>query len=161
MAIVKANFYTQDLNQLQPKRLRGEYLDWGLNAEVMEGQVDSSVTDTLYPGDRVKIVSSSTGKIKIAPTAAGEAGYGYILYNTKKLEFKAGDIVSILRDGGVISAVTEAAIDAGTVVYFQESDGSVVGTANTNNPMGIALAKVAATTGGTLIPVEVVKEPLA
>ena len=36
MAIVKTDFYAQSLNQFMPDRVRGELLDWGLNAWVLD-----------------------------------------------------------------------------------------------------------------------------
>lgn len=161
MAIVKANFYAQTLNQFAPHRLRGEYLDWGLNAQVMEVQIDDSVATEVYPGDALKIVVTSTGKLKVAPVAAGDAAYGYAIYNAKKSTFKAGDIISVLRDGGVMAQVTEEEIAAGTTVYFNPTDGSITATADDNVFAGIALAAVAAVEGGTLIPVEIIRTPIA
>lgn len=161
MAIVKTDFYTQQLNQFAPHRLRGEYCDWGLNAQVMEVEIDESQTDPLYAGDKVAIVATSTGKLKVKAAGSGDAGYGYILYNAKKEKLVAGDIVSVLRDGGAIYEVTDEAIAAGTVVYYDPADGGVTATA-TGKPMGIALNTIAtAVETGTLIVVEVVKEPLA
>jgi len=159
MAIVKTDFYTQDLNQFAPKRLRGELMDWGLNAEVMEVQVDVSETGTVYAGDKVMIVGTSSGKLKVALAGDGDAGYGYAIYNPKKGSWKAGDKLSILRDGGVLNCVTEDAISAGAVVYYDPTDGSVT-TTETDAVIGIALAAVSATTGGILIPVEIVKESI-
>lgn len=154
MAITKANFYQHSLNQFVPNRVRGEYLDWGLNALVLEAQIDASETGTLYAGDPVKIKSTSTGKLKVVAGATTDAFVGYILYNPKHETVKAGDIVSILIDGGVISEVTEDAVSAGATLYYKDSDGSVTTTQPTNAvAMGIALSAVSATSGGTLIPV--------
>lgn len=159
MAIVKANFYTQSLNQFAPHRLRGEYLDWGLNAEVIEVMIDESQATPVYPGDALTIVATSTGKLKVKAAAAGETVFGFALYNPKHMTWKAGDILSCLRDGGVIMAVTEAAIQAGVAVKYDPTDGSV-GVANAGEGNGIAMAAVAATAGGTLIPVLVQKPAL-
>lgn len=161
MAIDKTKFYFQSLNQFAPNRVRGEELDWGLNAQVVEVEADASVATPIWPGDAVKIVATSTGKLKVAAAEAGDAVYGYALYNPKKQNYAAHDKFSVLRDGGAISEVTEEAIDAGTTVYFKVEDGSVTTTAAGNILLGIALAKVPAVAEGTLIPVEVVKAPLA
>lgn len=156
MAIEKTNFYTQDLNQFAPHRLRGEYLDWGLNAEVIEVKIDESQADPIFPGDAVAIVATSTGKLKVKAAAAGDTVFGFALYNPKYATWKKGDIISVLRDGGVIAAVTEAAINAGDYVKYSAADGSVVkGSADDNN--GIAMAAVTATEGGVLIPVLIEK----
>lgn len=161
MAIVKTNFYAQSLNQFAPNRLRGEYLDWGLNAQVMEVEIDAS-SAPIYAGDKVTIVATSKGKLKVKAAAGADKAYGYALYNSKHSVFNPGDIISVLRDGGVISAVTDEEISAGDVVYYDPADGGVTKTKGTlSGPMGIALAAVAAAENGVLIPVEVVKEPLA
>ena len=152
MAITKSDFYAQSLNQFAPHRLRGEYLDWGLNAWVLEAQIDATQATALMAGDLVKDYPDSTGKLKVVAGSSADKAVGYILYNAKREEFKAGDICSILFRGGVIAAVTEEAIDAGEIVYYKDADGSVTTTAS-GNRMGFAMAKTEATTGGTLIPV--------
>jgi len=159
MAIEKTNFYTQNLNQFAPHRLRGEYLDWGLNAEVIEVMIDKSQADPIYPGDALAIVPTSTGKLKVKAAAAGDTIFGFALFNPKYATWKAGDILSCLRDGGVISEVTEAAIAAGAAVKYDPTDGSIVAAA-AGEGNGIAMANVAATAGGTLIPVLIQKPAL-
>lgn len=154
MAIVKTNFYAQELNQLAPKRVRGELLDWGLNSLQLEVQIDASETGTLYAGDLVKIAATSTGKPKFVAGSASDAAVGYILFNAKKEAFKAGDRVTILVREGVLNCVTEEAIDAGDIVYYKDADGSVTKTKPSGaQRMGMAMAAVSATTGGTFIPV--------
>lgn len=160
MAIVKTNFYTQDLNQFAPHRVRGEYLDWGLNAEVIEVMVDESQDSPIFPGDAVKIVATSTGKVKVAAAAAGDVIFGFALFNPKHASFSAGQIFSCLRDGGVTSMVTEAAVSAGAAVSYAAADGSVAPAAAGTTPCGIALAAVAATVGGVIVPVLVQKPAL-
>lgn len=160
MAIVKANFYAQSLNQFAPHRLRGEYLDWGLNAEVIEVMIDESQATPIYPGDALTIVATSTGKLKVKAAAAGDVIFGFALFNPKYMTWKAGDILSCLRDGGVIMAVTEAAVAAGAAVSYDATDGSVATVAGGAAACGIAMAAVAATEGGTLIPVLVQKPAL-
>lgn len=152
MAITKSDFYAQSLNQFAPKRLRGELLDWGLNAWVLEVQIDASQATSLYAGDLVKVYPDSTGKLKVVAGASTDKCVGYILYNAKREEFKAGDICSILIRGGIINAVTEEEINAGAEVYYKDADGSVSATAS-GNRMGFAMAKTEATVGGTFIPV--------
>ncbi len=154
MAIVKTDFYTQSLNQFAPKRLRGELLDWGLNAMVMDVQIDASETGTLYAGDPVAIAPTSTGKLKVVAAAQDVKPFGFIIFNAKHETFKAGDVISILCKDGVMSCVTEEAINAGVDVYMNTTDGSITATQPTGaSVIGKTGAKVAATTGGTLIPV--------
>lgn len=161
MAIVKTNFYTQDLNQFAPHRLRGEYLDWGLNAEVIEVKIDASQGDTpVYAGDALTIVATSTGKLKVKAAGAGDPIFGFALFNPKHTSYKPGDIVSCLCDGGVVSMVTEATVKAGATVAYAAADGSVATVAQGGSPIGIAMAAVTATEGGTLIPVLVQKPAL-
>ena len=131
MAIVKANFYKQDLNQFAPHRVRGELLDWGMSGLQMEVKIDASETETLYAGDLVKILATSTGKPKFVKGSATDKCVGYILYNPKKEAIKAGDIV-----------------------YYNDEDGSVTKTQPSGaQRMGFAVAATAATEGGTFIPV--------
>lgn len=155
MAIVKADFYKHELNQFLPNRVRGEYLDWGLNALVMEGKIDASVEGVLYAGDPVKIAPTSTGKLKVVPADATDKFVGFILYNPKHETAKAGDIVSVLIKDGAISCVTEEAIDAGTIVYYDATDGSITATApaNAQSRVGVTLEKTSAVEGGSLVAV--------
>jgi hypothetical protein len=160
MAIVKTDFYAQDLNMFAPKHLRGELASWSMNAQTVEVEIDASQETPIYAGDKVAIVATSKGKLKVKAAAEGDKGYGFVLYNPKKVEWKAGDIVTVLRDGGVILAVTEKAIAAGEEVYYDPTDGSVTNVAN-GEVIGIAMEAVSATTGGVLIAVEIMKAPLA
>lgn len=152
MAITKSDFYAQSLNQFAPKRLRGELLDWGLNAWVLEVQIDASQATPLLAGDLVKVYPESTGKLKVVTGTSADKCVGVILYNPKRESFVAGDICSILIRGGVVSEVTEEEINAGAEVYYKDADGSVTATAG-GNRLGFAMAKTEATVGGTLIPV--------
>lgn len=160
MAFDKTSFYAHSLNQFAPNRIRGEYLDWGLNAQVMEVEIDSTQATALYAGDPVAIVSTSTGKLKVKAAAAADHVYGYILYNPKHETYKAGDIVSVLRDGGVISEATTEAINAGAVVYMKPATGEITTTSTSNIKVGIALEKSSASTDGTLIAVEVIRQAI-
>lgn len=154
MSIVKANFYAQELNQFAPKRVRGELLDWGLNSLQLEGQIDASETGTLYAGDLVKIAPTSKGKLKFVKGEATDRAVGYILWNARKHEIKAGDIVTVAIREAVLNCVTEEAVSAGDVVYYKDADGSITTTQPSGaQRMGIALEAVEATTGGTFIPV--------
>lgn len=154
MSITKTNFYSQSLNAFAPNRVRGELLDWGLNAMQMEVEIDSTVTDKLYAGDAVKIVSTSTGKLKVVPITQADAAFGFILFNPRKEAYVAGDIVTILVKDGILNCVTEDAINAGVAVYFDVADGSVTSTQPTNAVViGKTMEKVAATTGGAFVKV--------
>lgn len=155
MAIVKANFYKHSLNQFVPNRVRGEYLDWGLNALVMEAKIDESQATPLYAGDPVKIAATSTGKLKVVAADATDKFVGFILYNPKHETAQAGDIVSVIIKDGVISCVTEEAIDAGTIVYYDATDGSVTATppASAQSRVGVTLEKTSAVEGGALVAV--------
>ena len=160
MAFDKTTFYAHSLNQFAPNRIRGEYLDWGLNAHVMEVEIDSTQATALYAGDPVAIVATSTGKLKVKAAAAADRVYGYILYNPKHETYKAGDIVSVLCDGGVISEATTEAINAGAVVYMIPATGEITTTSTNNIKMGISLQKTSASTDGTLIAVEVIRQAI-
>lgn len=154
MSITKTNFYSQELNAFTPSRVRGELLDWGLSSLQMEVEIDSTVTGSLYAGDAVKIVSTSTGKLKVVPITQADAAFGFILFNPKKSAFVAGDIVTILIKDGILNCVTEDAINAGVVVYFDVADGSVTSTQPTNAvAIGKTMEKVAATAGGAFVKV--------
>lgn len=154
MAITKTDFYNQDLNQFAPGRVRGEYLDWGLNALVLDVQIDASEDSTLYPGDIVNIAPTSTGKLKVVEGANTTAPQAVILFNPKKTSYVAGDFCTVLLSGGVVNEVTADAVNAGDPLYYNTTDGSVTKT----NPgsaiqLGIAMAAVTANASGTLIPV--------
>lgn len=154
MAIVKSNFYAQELNQFAPNRVRGELLDWGLNSLQMEVAIDASESADLRAGDIVKIAPTSTGKLKVVAADGTEAVKGMIIFNAKKEVLKAGDMITIAMRDAVMNCVTEEAINAGDEVYYKAADGSITKTKATNAVrLGIAMAKVPATSGGIFIPV--------
>ena len=154
MSITKTNFYSQELNALVPHRVRGELLDWGLSSLQMEVEIDSTVVGSVYAGDAVKIVSTSTGKLKVVPITQADAAFGFVLFNPKKNAYVAGDIVTILLKDGILNCVTEDAINAGVTVYFNVSDGSVTSTQPTNAiAIGKTVEKVSAVSGGGFVKV--------
>lgn len=154
MSITKTNFYSQELNAFVPHRVRGELMDWGLNAMQMEVEIDASETGKVYAGDAVKIVSTSTGKLKVVPIAQADAAFGFVLFNPKKEAYVAGDICTILVKDGVLNCVTEDAINAGVTVYFKVADGSITSTQPTNAiAIGKTMEKVSAVSGGGFVKV--------
>ena len=154
MSITKTNFYSQELNAFVPHRVRGELMDWGLNAMQMEVEIDSTVTGSVYAGDAVKIVSTSTGKLKVVPITQTDAAFGFVLFNPKKESYVAGDICTILVKDGVLNCVTEDAINAGVTVYFDVADGSITSTQPTNAiAIGKTMEKVSAVSGGAFVKV--------
>lgn len=154
MSITKTNFYSQELNAFVPHRVRGELMDWGLNAMQMEVEIDSTVTGSVYAGDAVKIVSTSTGKLKVVPITQADAAFGFVLFNPKKESYVAGDICTILVKDGVLNCVTEDAINAGVTVYFDVADGSITSTQPTNAiAIGKTMEKVSAVSGGAFVKV--------
>lgn len=157
MAFDKTTFYAHSLNQFAPNRIRGEYLDWGLNAQVMEVEIASTQATALYAGDPVSIVTTSTGKPKVVAATASTRVYGVILYNPKHETYKAGDIVSILCDGGHVMEATTEAINAGAVVYIKPATGEITATSTNNIKLGIAMEKTSATTDGSLFAVEIIR----
>lgn len=157
MAFDKTTFYAHSLNQFAPNRIRGEYLDWGLNAQVMEVEIASTQATALYAGDPVSIVTTSTGKPKVVAATTSTRVYGVILYNPKHETYKAGDIVSILCDGGHVMEATTEAINAGAVVYIKPATGEITATSTNNIKLGIAMEKTSATTNGSLFAVEIIR----
>lgn len=154
MSITKTNFYSQELNAFVPHRVRGELMDWGLNAMQMEVEIDASETGKVYAGDAVKIVSTSTGKLKVVPITQADAAFGFVLFNPKKEAYVAGDICTILVKDGVLNCVTEDAINAGVTVYFKVADGSITSTQPTNAiAIGKTMEKVSAVSGGGFVKV--------
>ena len=154
MSITKTNFYSHELNAFTPNRVRGELMDWGLNAMQMEVEINSTVTGSVYAGDAVKIVSTSTGKLKVVPITQADAAFGFVLFNSKKTAYVAGDNCTFLVKYGVLNFVTEDAINAGVVVYFDVSDGSVTSTQPTNAiAIGKTMEKVSAVSGGGFVKV--------
>lgn len=155
MAFVKANFFQHSLNQFAPNRVRGDYKDWGLNAQVLEVQIDSTQATALLPGDPVSIVATSTGKLKVVAATASTPVLGYIIFNPKHKEYVAGDICSVLCDGGVMYCGTTETINAGATVYYKVADGSVTTTSTNNIKMGVMFEKSTSSTDGTLVAVEI------
>ena len=95
----------------------------------------------------------------VVAAGATDNVYGLVIYNSKREAWKAGDIVSVLRDGGAMTCVAAGeTISAGAKLYYLPADGSVSATGATGAlPFGIALANVVAPAAGALVMVEVVK----
>jgi predicted RecA/RadA family phage recombinase len=162
MAIVKTNFLSAELNQFAISTVRGQLADWGLNAQIMEVRIDDEEAGSIYAGDPVKLVSSPKGVITVKAAAKGDAVYGFMIWDTKRTKATAGQYIRVLRDGGVMQMITDEAITAGTAVYIDETDGGVSATGTgLGDPIGLAVEDSAANADGSLIRIEVVKQPLA
>lgn len=162
MAIVKTNFLSAEMNQFAISTVRGQLADWGLNAQIMEVRISDESVATIYPGDAVKLVSSPKGVITVDAADAGDAIYGFMIWDTKRTKATKGQYIRVLRDGGVMQMITDEALTAGDVVYADPADGGVSKTGTgLGDPIGLALEDTSAATDGALVRIEVMKQPLA
>ena len=160
MAVNKADFLKFDLNQFAPNETRGLYTSWGLSAQTVECELDSTQADPIYPGDAVSIVGTSTGKLKVVAATATTPIYGFVVWTadfTKHVKDGEARYVTVLRDGGVMKMIADEALNAGATLYYDPADGTVTGTKTGLAPIGICLRKVEVNANGQLVEVEVVK----
>lgn len=82
------------------------------STNVIAVQVDASVTSSIFPGQAVKIVASTTGGIpKVAPvTAKADQVIGFARFNQKDIQYVAGQNLEIAMWGTVIWCFATAAI---------------------------------------------------
>lgn len=161
MAIEKKNFLTAELNQFAISPVRGMLADWGLNAQIMEVRIADSSVATILPGDAVKVVSSTKGVLTVDAAGTTDAIYGFMIWDAKSTKGTAGKYIRVLRDGGYMQMVTADALTAGDVVYFKAADGSVTKTGSgLGKACGIAVEDSAAAENGTLVRIEVMKQPV-
>lgn len=101
-------------NQFQQTPVLGQ-LDQGMNTETLEVQVDSAFVGVLLPGQSVKIVDSAGGVPKVvAAVADADTIFGFVNYNVKDRQYKAGDRMEISGHyGNCIYLVSTAAVARG------------------------------------------------
>ncbi len=140
---------TQILNQFSQSQEKG-LLDQRFNMNTVSAIVHTS--NTLSPGQPVKLVDGSTGTPVVEALAADtDEIFGFVNYNGKDQTFEAGEPVEISRGGNVMIMEASAAIVRGAKVMAVIS-GTKVATATVGKTVaGYAYDKAAG--NGSLIRV--------
>lgn len=121
---------------------------------VIAAQVDVSVTTQIYPGQGVKIVSSSVGGIpKVAPVSSkSDACIGFAKFTIKDLQYVAGQNLEVALWGSVVWCYATGAISQfGQACLDPTYVGGVQASGNSATAMGWAYDGAAS--GGGLIRV--------
>ena len=143
-------------NQFSQVAIRGERDLQIQNSGVITGKISASQATALNPGDYVKLDTASGSVPSFIAAAVGDDAIGPIVYDAKRSEFNAGDVVSVAYHGGpVLFLEASGTIAAGAKI---EDAGSGAVQTITSNPLrGIALDPA---TNGLLLRV-ITRNPLA
>lgn len=90
--------------------------------------VDSTVVGTIYSGDAVSLVSTSTGGIpQIAKYVEGAtAPYGFCSMDGVNVSFVAGDRCQVAQTGSIMFCESGTALNAGVDVSYDVESGTIV-----------------------------------
>ena len=117
---------TQNLNQFSQSAERGQISLLGAEGFVVSAIIDSSETGTILAGDAVEIITTSKGIPKVKKLAnAGNAVFGFAIYNPVKNANVAGDRIEVMITGGVMYMIASEAINAGVDVEYDITTGKI------------------------------------
>lgn len=134
----------QNPNQFRQSVVQGQ-LDLRFNGETISVQIDASEAGVLVPGEAVKMVDSAGGVPKVEKVAADtDQIFGFINYDIKNADFKAGDACEISRAGNVMHMTASEALARGQQVCYASASVKVKGLVSTNTIVGYTLDKAAA-----------------
>jgi hypothetical protein len=106
----------------------------------------ATATDTITPGEFVKLVSTTTGLVTKASvgSAATDAYFGVVLSNPLKEAYAVGEKMEIAMMGSLVILEASAAITAGaSLQYAYDTKKAATHTAS-NTVVGIAMENAAA-----------------
>lgn len=157
MAYVRGSFLTSTLNRFTPNAINGQELDWGTDVKKITCIIDKAENGFIYPGDPVQLIKTNTVSERpfVKLVTSGTKSFGVVVYDPRKTSFKAGDMITVVRNGGVVMVASTAAFSAGDILYFNTTSGCY-DTTNTGVKVGMAMTEIAtAATDGQLTPIEV------
>lgn len=143
---------TQQMNQFKPSVELGLIALEAIEGRTLQVRIDPSYVGTgVKNGDVVKLVTTSEGPdIFVTPkTSASDASLGIVAYTFKKTTFKAGDFCEIYVQGKVVFGKIGEAVNAGTELTWDATDGFKAKTTGTVD--AIALDKSGVGTGRVII----------
>ena len=147
---------THNQNQFSQTPIIG-MLDRVKNPSVVPVRINPASEAVITAGSAVKLVSGATPEILVDAVTGPTDGpvFGFIIFNTKKASYSAGDNCEVAFDGSAIKLKAAAAIARGAEVACvagTSSEDPLVQTAVTTNYVaGTALGQAAA--AGELITV--------
>ncbi len=134
----------QNSNQFAPTPVLGQVDLLAGTANIISAQIDPASVATaaqLTAGSPVKIVDVAGGPIIVDTAAITETATGVIVYNPRKSQYVAGDIVEVAMKGTVVYLETSAAVARGANVQAASATGLVATRASTNHRLGKMLDK--------------------
>lgn len=142
---------TQSLNQFGQKPLKGTVAAVP-NPTTLSVQVSPSSSNTLYPGDMVRLVEGNSATILVdLCTAVSDQMIGFVIRSIKHASFTAGDALEIAMEDSVVLLEAYGAITRGNKVEWYPAGRQVQYCHGVNSAVGTALDVASAT--GDLIRV--------
>jgi hypothetical protein len=141
------------VNQFQLAREKGTISPSSAAENVYYCRVDASEAGTLVAGSAVKIKDVVGKQIIVEAVAAiSDDIFGFVVYNVKKSDYVANDVLNVATDNTVIMMEAGAAIAGGVYLQYTITGAKVITAATVGaRIIGKALNKAAA--DGDLIPV--------
>lgn len=131
--------------------------DLPFNTNTMQVMIDFTQATALYPGQPVKMVTSSAGAAPrvVGCSADSDEVLGYINFNGKDQSFTAGKMATISLDGNVIYLYSTTAISAGQQCQSDIVNNGVAAATGSSGAKYVGWAVDATTAGGQLFRMKV------
>lgn len=130
----------QNMNQFNQTPIKGAVAG-NMSPSTVSCQIVSTSTNTLVPGDYVKIVDGTASSILVDKAAATDVPFGAVVFSPKKDSFVAGDILEVVGALGIMFMESQAAIARGASLEFVPTGTLVKTNAGVNPICGQALDK--------------------
>jgi len=134
---------TQNINTFAPNYEKGQLVNDAM-ASTVPCQIDPASTSTIAAGTAVKIIDKAGASLPVVEKAAAtDEVFGFVRYNAKANNYKAGGIVDVASFGQEMYMEASAAVNGGALVEIVAADDTVITSSGTNKIVGINLLKVA------------------
>ena len=134
----------QNMNQFSQTPLKGNVAAI-TNADTISVQVDANSSNTIYPGDFVRLTDTTGSTIVVDLATTGQTADGVVIYTPKKASFTAGDPLEIALPGSVVYLESYGAISRGHRLEWYSTGNQVKSWAGANPTCAKALDKASAT----------------
>jgi hypothetical protein len=130
------------MTQVVPTQVQGE-IAFGINPSTIPAQVYASSTNTIIPGDMVKIIATTASQLIVDKAAATDTPFGVVLYGTQKNSFTAGDMITVAFAESIVVASASGAVSANDELEFDATNSAFKTSAGVNPIVAKALTGAA------------------
>lgn len=117
---------TQNLNSFAMSAIKG-MIDSAFSSNVFPCYVDTGSTNTLLPGDAVKLTTTAGSVLMIDKCAAGDIAIGYVIYNYRQESFTKGMAIDIAFGGTVMIGEASGSISRGNDLEYVPNASLTIG----------------------------------